>query len=218
MPHPEDMWFLSSIVVPAFVSAVTIIPTAFIVLPWANRRASDRAELWAERGRMHRRIFAILTCSLLLNALPATANSESLTAAFVAERNRWRTEIDKATRELMDGITWVSISYWDALDMPTTLVRAASTMRMVWISDRPDSRKCEQLLTICEPLRDLLFTRKWNLLRNSAANMAKLLAALDAIDGQETAMPQVEWLSKVASRMRRATSSKKSAAAIKPDK
>lgn len=172
-----------------------------------ERQKLDRDEAWRSRTQLRDDLLRLEKLATKLLAIqPEDGMSAVVRTSLMTERDRWLQRIDDISMRLSDEGEDAALTYINSvMNTPGVVIRCIANVRMVWLSERTESRKLELINGIAAGLRSLLFLGKIATARNMQTNHAKLMALLNEIDGQVTDPMRVEWLDKVRQRVRRRT-------------
>lgn len=184
-----------SVVVPALVSVVGSVASVWVTgryispsLEARNRRKQAGHQV---RDKVSQSLITIMSASgQLQNTEPPEAATDTVRAALENERDRWRQQLDDATRYLVDNVAHFALTYPDTRLMALA-TRYIASARMLMISDRTEAEKLRHLRELTEPFFLMYFAHRRRPLKFVEANqlLEERLDALEAAGEEDAALP-----------------------------
>ncbi|MEV6105851.1 hypothetical protein AB0M28_14200 [Streptomyces sp. NPDC051940] len=153
------------------LSLATTIATGWLILPRLEARNRQIQDAHKTREAFSGAVLAILICTSRLEntTIPQDA-TPAVRSGLEAERERWRQELDTATRGLIDSSAPLTFP----LAARTAAVAYAVHARGVWLSERSEEDKLALLSKLSGDAQTLLFTAWWRRPRRLRALKALL--------------------------------------------
>ncbi|MFD7764146.1 hypothetical protein [Streptomyces microflavus] len=171
MPDWMPPWGTTALIA-IVTSLLTLIVSGRYVSPLLEVRNRRFQAKMQARERFETDMLTIVSATTRLLAAPIPAGvTDSLRTALREERLRWQTQIDDATKHLIDHYAEVAFSYAQSTKIAEVAMRYSGSARMVWISDRPEDRKLNVLRDTTQQIHALLFDSPVYLVQRARAGV-----------------------------------------------
>ncbi|GAA2108316.1 hypothetical protein [Streptomyces synnematoformans] len=169
----------------AITSVAAVVAPGLTVTPRIEARRQRIQQAYADRDTFNRNLMVILCACARLRGLqlPPTDDPDctpSVRERLVGERRRWMQQIDDATRWMADNVERFA-GGWPTEQLRDVPAAYAAHARMLWLSDRDDHLKIEQLAELTAPVQAMYFRYVWHRARHTLAHRAAFTAMVDRI-------------------------------------